>query len=338
MRSPRRWSGVRRFRSNSPTAHQPDCLYNRYGYVTMATTAASAPTQAAAPSNSAPACDLSALAAQLNNLCDAQPFHTGWYLKDLQTGAEADRHGHTVVPSASTRKIAILMTALREVHRGRLSLDQPFTIEAKYQNTTSGIFQHFTPGSSFPLRDALVAMIVVSDNTCTAKVVDLLGLDAINELSRSVGMVGTTHRHNAPPGNLAWDHPVEATNATTPADVGRLLELILQGTQDAAVAEKLGSTTELCRLGLDILSWQKLNQRMPYLLPGGTKVAHKTGTGVRNFNDAGIVFVGDQPRFILTVYTDQVPAILPDGMPGPSMANWHIARLTRTCWEALAGS
>jgi beta-lactamase class A len=49
---------------------------------------------------------------KLCDLCDEHPFHTSWYLKDLRTGATADRHGHVVVPSASTRKIAIMMTDL----------------------------------------------------------------------------------------------------------------------------------------------------------------------------------------------------------------------------------
>jgi beta-lactamase class A len=60
---------------------------------------------------------LEMLATDLNKLCDEFPFHTGWYLKNLQTGEMAHRHGHGVVPSASTRKIAIMMTALKAVHQ-----------------------------------------------------------------------------------------------------------------------------------------------------------------------------------------------------------------------------
>jgi hypothetical protein len=48
--------------------------------------------------------------------------------------------------------------------------------------------------------------------------------------------------------------PAERTNATTPADVGLLLELILAGSRDADAAAKLGCTPALCRLALDILS------------------------------------------------------------------------------------
>jgi beta-lactamase class A len=272
---------------------------------------------------------------RLNQLCDAQPFNTHWYLRDLTSGQKAGRHDHVIVPSASTRKIAIMMTALKQVNEGTISLDDPFEIEARYQDNTSGCFQHLKPGFTFTLFDALVMTIIVSDNTCTGKVVDIVGLDDVNDLCRSIGMVGTTHRFNIPPGNLTPDHPVEANNATTAADVGLLLELILDGTKDSDAAAELGCTPELCQVGMDILSWQRLTQRLPAMLPAAANVAHKTGTGARNYNDAGIIFNGDDPKYVLTVYTDYVPKELPDGMPGSWVASTHIAALCRTCWDTL---
>src|SRR5262245_32929563 len=195
------------------------------------------------------------LARGLNEMCDALPFQTSWYLKDLTTGATADRAGAVPVPSASTRKISIMMAALAAVHAGKLSLDQKLTVEAKYQDNDSGTFQHLTPGFAISLRDALVMMIIVSDNTCTGMVVDQVGLETIQRSGESVGMTGTTHRFGIPP-KLGPDHTLDQVTTTTPNDQGLLLELILQATTDAVVAQRLGSTPELCRLGLDILSWQ----------------------------------------------------------------------------------
>ncbi len=275
------------------------------------------------------------LVRQLNLLCDEQPFQTGWYLKNLRAGETAHRSGGVVVPSASTRKIAILAAAMKAVNEGKLSLDQPVTIQAKYQDNNSGVFQHLRPGFVIPFRDVLTMMIIVSDNTCTGTVADMVGLDNVNDLCRSIGMAGTTHRHGIPPGGLDRDHPVDAVNATTPTDVGLLLGLILEGSWDAGAASRLGTTPELCRLALDILSWQKLNDKLPFLLPAGTKVAHKTGTGARNPNDAGIIYQGDEPLFILTVYTEHVPGALPDGTSGAFAAKNLIARLCRTCNDAL---
>ncbi len=276
------------------------------------------------------------LVLRFNDLCDALPFTSSWYLKDLATGARADRFGAVPVPSASTRKISIMMAALAAVHAGKLALDQRVTIDAKYQDNDSGTFQHLTPGFWITFRDALVMMIIVSDNTCTGTVVDLVGLESTQRWCDGVGLTGTTHRFGIPP-KLGRDHTLEQVTTTTPNDQGLLLELILQGTTDPAVARKLGSTPELCKLGLDILSWQKLKTRLPSQLPLGTRVAHKTGTGSRGFMDAGIVFKGERPLFILTAYTDHVPEALPDGTPGFAAAYQLMGRMSRLAYDKLGG-
>jgi beta-lactamase class A len=274
------------------------------------------------------------LVKKMNALCDALPFQTSWYLKDLKTGATADRMGDVPVPSASTRKISILMAALKAVHDGKLSLDQKVTIEAKYQDNDSGTFQHMTPGFWITFRDALVQMIIVSDNTCTGTVVDLVGLGEVQRYCDAIGLTRTIHRFGIPP-RLGPDHTLDQVTTTTPTDQGKLLEMILDAVKDKAAAAKLGSTPELCRLGLDILSWQKLKTRLPSQLPLGTKVAHKTGTGSRGYMDAGIVFKGETPLFILTAYTERVPAALPDGTPGFAAAYQLIGRMARLCWDTL---
>jgi beta-lactamase class A len=165
-------------------------------------------------------------------------------------------------------------------------------------------------------------------------VVDQVGLETIQRYCESVGMTGTTHRFGIPP-RLGPDHTLDQVTTTTPNDQGLLLELILRATTDAAVARRLGSTPELCRLGLDILSWQKLKTRLPSLLPLGTKVAHKTGTGSRGYMDAGIVYKNDRPAFILTAYTEHVPAALPDGTPGFAAAAQLIGRMARRCYDEI---
>jgi beta-lactamase class A len=274
------------------------------------------------------------LVQRLNELCDAVPFQTSWYLKDLSTGARADRGGHVPVPSASTRKISIMMAALGAVHAGKLSLDQKVTVGARYQDNDSGTFQHLTPGFSITFRDALVMMIIVSDNTCTGMVVDLVGLENVQRYCESVGLTGTIHRFGIPP-RLGPGHSLDQVTTTTPNDQGLLLELILRGTADAAAAARLGCTPELCRLALDILSWQKLKTRLPSLLPLGTKVAHKTGTGARGYMDAGIIWKDDRPLCILTAYTEHVPAALADGTPGFAAAAQLIGRMARLCYDRL---
>src|SRR5258708_13801828 len=111
---------------------------------------------------------------RLDALCDAVPFHASWYLKDVATGARADRLGDVTVPSASTRKISIMMAALAAVHAGKLSLDQKVTVEPPYQGNEPGTFQHLTPGFWITLRAATAMMIIVTDNTSTGTGTELV--------------------------------------------------------------------------------------------------------------------------------------------------------------------
>jgi beta-lactamase class A len=222
------------------------------------------------------------------------------------------------------------------VHAGRLDLKEPCTVEARLQkDVASGTYQHMTPGTVLPLRDAMVNMIITSDNVCTQLVLERLDREALNAWCRKIGMVGTTHRANIPPAGLAWDHPLEATATTTPADQARLLELMLRGAEDAEAAAVLGCSPELCRLGLDILSWQRLRNLIPSLLPASTKVAHKTGRDARGRSDAGIVYRDGRPLFILAAYADRVPEEMPDGLPGFAAAYATVGRLARACWDGI---
>lgn len=281
---------------------------------------------------------MTALAARLDELCATQPFHTGWALLDVSSGQTAHRHGDRVVPAASTRKVAILMTALAAVHEGKLRLDQPVCVDERFRDLVyTGTLQHLSVGLTLTLQDALTLMIVWSDNLCTGHVVELVGLDAVQRLCASVGMTGTTHRHALIPA-LPRDHSVDDTNATTPNDQIRLLGLILDGAADDDAADRLGCSTELCQLAMHILCQQKYREGIPSLLPDRTVVAHKTGHGWRDLSEVGVVFAGDSPRYALAIYVDDIPAQTADGLPGSAAARQHISRLARTCWDALCVS
>ncbi len=278
------------------------------------------------------------LAARLAEITDGQPFATRWQVRDVASGRDAHHEGDVPTPSASTRKISILMAALAAVHAGQLRLDEPVVLEERLQkDVASGTYRYMTPGCVIPFRDVLVNMIITSDNVCTQAVLERLGPETMTGYCHGIGMAGTHHRGLIPPLGIAWDHPPDAVTTTTQADQVLLLDLILRGTEDAGAAGRLGCSTDHCRLALDILSWQVLRNMIPSLLPYGTKVAHKTGRGRRGRMDAGIVFDGARPLFILSVATDGVPDTMPDGMPGHAASFATIGRIARACWDGLRG-
>jgi beta-lactamase class A len=271
---------------------------------------------------------------RMNELCDAEPFHVGWYLKDLRSGASASRHGDVIVPSASTRKVAILMATLRGVHEGRFALDEAVSPDSDLA-TTSGCFQWFQPGFTVTFQDVLLMMIIVSDNVSTRHVVGRVGLERVQAVCDTLGMAGTAMRQAVPDYSLPRDHGAGVANDTTPVDQGLLLEAIVAGASDEGAANTLGVTPALCELALDIMSKQRLRSRIPSLLPDGAQVANKTGSLGSNLNDVAVIYGGDEPRFVFTYFTDGVPLESADGLPGRAAADLLAGRLTRTAWDAL---
>lgn len=280
---------------------------------------------------------VSQLDARLQALSENRGFDAYWHVRVVASGQELTRGGDAVLPSASVRKISVMMAALHAAAEGRLDLDQPVTIKKEQQaGILSGVCQYMTPGLTFPMRDAILQMIITSDNICTYEVMKDLEISEFTDYCHRIGMSNTTHRTRLPPVGLSPEHALEHVTTTTAADQVRLLQLILAGANgDAAAIDLLGVSGEHCAMALRFLTWQRFRSMIPGHLPTMTTVANKTGWGERGWMDAAIVFKGDAPLYIMSVTTDQVPKIMPDGLPGRVASTALIAELSRACWDAL---
>ncbi len=277
----------------------------------------------------------------LNEICESQHFNVKWYFKDLKTGESLDRNGDEIGPSASTRKISILMAAMKAIHEGKIALLDEIIPEEKYFGTNSGCFQHFLPGFKVKFQDLLTMMIIVSDNVSTGTVTEMLTLDYINDFCKDIGMNRTNHRVGFPTGaDLTSD--LNKVNSTTPNDVGLLLEIIHNSTSDQGAANELGSTMELCNIAMEILLSQKLNNRLPLKLASPSaagpkdndvKVAHNTGSYQTGYSDSGIIYPSNHPGVILCTYTDDVPQYLTNGDAGIYAANNAMGSLALECYK-----
>jgi len=277
---------------------------------------------------------LQSLSETLERLCHKLPFQTTFHVKHCRDGCGIHYGGAVATPSASTRKVLFLMCALAQVHAGRISLSQRVTTrEDLMQGVVSGVFYFMTPGITFPLRDALVQMIITSDNVCTSLVGEFLSVDLINAYARQLGMRNTRITEIVPPRHMPVSADFDFVAQTCADDQILLLEHIRRGAQDEVSAARLGVSCQLCRFALDVLSWQRHREMIPGLLPTGTKVCNKTGGGKNGMMDVGIVYADEQPVYALAFYTDKLPQTLPDGMPGHAAAKDLAARVSRACWD-----
>ncbi|GHC78885.1 serine hydrolase [Limoniibacter endophyticus] len=277
---------------------------------------------------------LEPLAEELNALCDAQHFTTSFALRHLPTGSEIGRDAEVVTASASTRKILFMAAALAAVNEGKLSLDEELTLTPDLmEGPVSGILYFLTPGLKFPLRDAIVLMIILSDNVCTSLVGERVGLPAISSYAARLGMKGTTIREIVPPRHMPITSDFDFVGQTTPNDQITLLQAILDGTADADAAARIGLTPDLCAYAIKVLGQQQYRTRIPALLPRTTFFAGKTGTGRQGAMDVGIVYSDGIPLYAIAVYASELPVTLPDGRSGHAIADTIIAALSRLAWD-----
>jgi beta-lactamase class A len=200
-------------------------------------------------------------------------------------------------PTASIIKVVIMTTAyvLDERHPG--TLDQRVQFDRSELIAGSDFMRGASDGETFTVRELIVPMIQVSDNTAANMLIGHFGVGTINAVALEAGM-NQTHLQRK---FLDWYAIVRhSENVSTPADMAHLLYLIETGAHEGI---KTIVSPAHCRTMVNIMLGQTDRDAIPAALPGGAAVANKTGeiTGTRN--DVAIVDPYGTSPWILTIMT-----------------------------------
>jgi beta-lactamase class A len=213
----------------------------------------------------------------------------GYAVVDLTSGEHVGHLERDTFPTASTIKLAIAYELFRQVDEGIVHLDQNLRLDREKAVGGSGVlFQLGTPTLS--IRDYATLMIIVSDNTATNVMIDLLGMENVTKRMQGLGLTSIRLRRRML--DMAAARRGDE-NVSTPEDIVRLLEIIYKGEGLSA-----GSRNEV----LSLLEKPKMS-RLRAAIPAGIDVADKPGEleGVRA--DAGIVFAKNRPFIICMMAT-----------------------------------
>lgn len=148
----------------------------------------------------------------------------GVHALDLSSGERWGVNDELVFPQASAIKVPVLLELFRRAGEEPGLLRRRVTLDAAARAGGSGVLGPLTDGgSALSLEDLAVLMITHSDNTATNALIDVLGMEAVNALSASLGAPGTRlARRMVRPGLSA--RGVE--NVSTPREAARIMERI----------------------------------------------------------------------------------------------------------------
>lgn len=116
----------------------------------------------------------------------------GVCLLDAETGAVlAEVDADLVLPTASVAKVFVLVELAARLERGELSPDLLLDRRDAHPVRDSGLWQHLRV-DVLPVEDVAVLVGAVSDNLATNALLDLLGLDRVQERAAALAPGGST--------------------------------------------------------------------------------------------------------------------------------------------------
>ncbi|MEG3835997.1 MULTISPECIES: serine hydrolase [unclassified Microcoleus] len=236
--------------------------------------------------------ELAALKTKVQVLATENPSLTaGIFLVDLDTGSYLNFNGDTAFASASTIKVPILVAFFQAVDEGKVQLDQVLTLKSEHIVGGSGDMQDESPGKKYSALEVAQKMIVVSDNTATNMMIELLGgAEVLNQHFANWGLSTTVLRNNLP--------DLEGTNTTSPKDLINIIAQIDRG--------NLVSVKSRDRI-LQIMRQTRNDSLLPKGLGEGSIIAHKTGNIDTILADAGMVDLPNGKRYLVAVMVKHSP-------------------------------
>ncbi|MGH9945287.1 MAG: serine hydrolase [Pyrinomonadaceae bacterium] len=226
------------------------------------------------------------------------------FAKNLDTGATYELNADERVRTASTIKVPIMVEAFARVAEGKAKWSDELLLTKEKKVGGSGILFEFSDGLKPTLRDAVTLMIVVSDNTATNLVLDVLTADAVNARMDALGLKQTRALRKVFGGGesrAGMDPQLKpyGLGVTTPREMVLLLEKLERGEVVSPAASK-----EM----IDLLKREQDQRGLGRTLTG-VEMATKSGALDRLRSDVGILYT-KRGRIAMSITTDEMPDII----------------------------
>lgn len=206
------------------------------------------------------------------------PGKLSFWVEDLVTGETSFANADVPHEAASVIKLIVMLAAFQGFHDGWLDPNAVYTLKNEDKLPPCGVLTFLHEGLQVTLRDLVTLMIIVSDNTATNLLIDLIGIGRIGEITRSCGLEGLILRRKL------FDSASSAKgiqNTVTARGTAAFLRKLHAGELVSAEASK-----EMT----DILLGQQLNGKLPFYCFEDIDIAHKTGEDDGITHDAGLIF------------------------------------------------
>lgn len=226
------------------------------------------------------------------------------FAKNLDTGVVYELGGDERVPTASTIKIAVMIEAFARVAEGKAKWTDELSLTKDKKVGGAGVLREFGDGLRLTLRDAVTLMMILSDNTATNLVIDVLTADAINQRMESLGFKETRLMRRVFGGGESVEGKKEENKRfglgrTTPREMVAILEKLERGEVISQAASK------------EMLELMKREQGTNGIWRGQSRLPKATKSGALDAlrSNVGIIY-HPRGRIALAITCNEMPAVI----------------------------
>ena len=212
-----------------------------------------------------------------------------FYYRPLDGSEAVEYQADMPLVAASVIKVPVMIEAFMQIYAGMLDENAEYEVRPEMKKPSCGALTYMHDGLKVTLMDLITLMIILSDNTATNMVIDIVGLENVNTTLRAYGAEKTTLRRKLFDAEASRRGLV---NHITAREIGMLLEKMHAGEI---------VSPEASRRMLSIMCDQRLNGKIPFFLD--CEIAHKTGEDDGTTHDAAIVYAPNP--FVLCMFSNE---------------------------------
>lgn len=220
-----------------------------------------------------------------------------FYFEDLESGYVYGYNEHIPMVAAGCMKLPIAVSLIKLVEDGKEDFMRKIPIGGNDKVYGTGIIHEFNE-REYTVFELLVAMLIQSDNTAANKIIDIVGMEKINQDIKAMGLQNTTLNRKTTDERL--DKPkTDIENITSAYD----LSMIWKHLHKATFLNRENST-----MLIDILTRQQNKNKLALYIPDDLKyeISSKTGDKKGVENDTALIRLS-KGNFAMTVLSMGIP-------------------------------
>ena len=239
----------------------------------------------------------------------------GFFFEDLKSGFIYGYNENVKITAAGCMKLPISMALIKYIEEGKVDFLDKIKIDMKDKVYGTGIIHEFNE-REYTVFELLVAMLIQSDNTAANKIIDIVGMDNINNYLKEMNLLNTVLNRKTTDERKT---KVDIENITTALDLSKIWKHLYKATF---------LSKENSQMIIDILTRQQIKNKLALYIPDDLKyeISSKTGDKTSVENDTELITL-NKGSFTCT--------LLSMGIPNSVYGTVTLAKCGKMVWDNI---